>query len=238
MQVPETIIGTAIGTALLPTISELVARGDHAGLRAALSGAIRAILALTLPVAAGMLVLLRPLVQFVFEGRAFTPENTSLVVLAAQMFVLGLVGHSLVEVAARAFYARQDARTPFFAAWATALGFVGLCWALIPWLGHGGIALANSIAFTAEAAALFAILQRRHGDLDLAGIGRAATRAGAATLLMAGVVLAFAWLLGAASPLVLGGGGAVLAALIYLPLAFLLLPEFRTLPQTLFRRLK
>jgi putative peptidoglycan lipid II flippase len=238
MQVPETIVGTAVGTALLPTLSELAARQDFAGLRRALSGAVRVILALTVPAAVALILLVRPLVQFVFEGRAFTAENTTLVVLAAQMFLVGLVGHSLVEVAARTFYARQDARTPFFAAWATMLLFVGLCWALIPLLGHGGIALANSLAFTAEGLALFAILQRRHGDLDLRAVGWAAGRVAAATLVMAGVVALFVWRAGSSSPLVLGGGGAALAALVYLPLAFLLLPDFRSLPQLVLSRAK
>jgi putative peptidoglycan lipid II flippase len=181
---------------------------------------------------------MRPLVQFVFEGRAFTAENTTLVVLAAQMFLVGLVGHSLVEVAARTFYARQDARTPFFAAWATMIVFVALCYLLIPMLGHGGIALANSLAFTAEGIVLLAILQRRHGDLDLRAVGGALARVAGATALMAAVVGGFIALLGVGSPLVLGAGGALLAVLVYLPLAFLLLPEFRSLPALVLNRIR
>lgn len=238
MQVPETIIGTAIGTALLPTLSELVARNDPAGLRRTLNGAIRVILSLTLPAAVALLFLVRPLVQFAFEGRAFTAAGTSLVVFAAQMFLLGLVGHSLVEVAARMFYARQDARTPFFAAWGTLLLFLGLCFALVPVLGHGGIALANSIAFTTEGLVLFAILQWRHADLDLAAIRGSGARVGAATLTMGLFVAAFAWFLRSSSPLVLGAGGMTLAALVYLPLAFVLLPEFRSLPRLVLTRIK
>ncbi|MBI4769206.1 MAG: hypothetical protein HY784_02030, partial [Chloroflexi bacterium] len=45
MQVPETVIGTAIGTALLPTLSEQAARGDRAALAGSLRRALAAILA-------------------------------------------------------------------------------------------------------------------------------------------------------------------------------------------------
>lgn len=161
MQLPETVIGTAIATALLPTLSELASRNDHRELKRTLRTSLKWIVGLTVPSAALGIVLVRPAVQLALEGRAFTPAGTDLVVGAAQMFLLGLVGHSLVEVGVRTFYARQDARTPLIAAALTASLFVALCFALVPRLGHTGIALANSIAFTAEAMGLLWLLRRQ-----------------------------------------------------------------------------
>ena len=161
MQMPQTVIGTAIATALLPTLSEFASRDEKAALKTTVRAAIKAVLALTVPVAIASILLVRPAVKLVFEGRAFTAAGTDLVVAAAQMFLLGLVGHSLVEIAVRTFYAKQDARTPFIAAALTAALFVGLCFALIPLMGHAGIALANSLAFTAEAVGLLWVLRRR-----------------------------------------------------------------------------
>jgi putative peptidoglycan lipid II flippase len=161
MQLPETVIGTAVGTALLPTLSDLAARGDSANLRRLLRRAIAVLLALTIPATLVSLVVVRPAVQLVFEGRKFTPEGTQLVVAAAQMFLLGVTGHSLLETAARTFYARKDALTPLIAAVLTVLLFLGLCAALIPWLGHAGIALANTLAFSFEALLLLFILWRQ-----------------------------------------------------------------------------
>jgi putative peptidoglycan lipid II flippase len=161
MQLPETVIGTAVGTALLPTLSELAARGDSVNLRRLLWRAIGVVLALTIPVTLVSLAVLRPVVQLVFEGRKFTPEGTTLVVAAAQMFLLGVTGHSLLETAVRTFYARKDALTPLVAAALTAVLFVGLCLALIPRLGHTGIALANTLAFSFEALLLLFILRRQ-----------------------------------------------------------------------------
>ncbi|NIR97630.1 MAG: lipid II flippase MurJ, partial [Gammaproteobacteria bacterium] len=71
--------------------------------------AVRVMVSLTLPAAALMAIVLRPFVGAAF---GFTVEGTDVVVWAARAYLLGLVGHSLLEVAARAFYARQNARTP------------------------------------------------------------------------------------------------------------------------------
>ena len=161
LQLPETVIGTAAGTALLPTLSELAARGDRAGLKRLLWRALGLLLLLTLPAALAGLALVRPAVKLVFEGRAFTAADSEHVVFAARMFLLGLSGHSLVEVAARTFYAHKDALTPLFMAALTLGLYVALGLALAPRLGFAGLALANSLAFTAEALIMLVILRRR-----------------------------------------------------------------------------
>ena len=162
MQLPETVIGTAAGTALLPTLSEQVARGERAELRRLLRRAILIVAALTALITLAGLGLMRPAVKLVFEGRAFTAENSELVILAAQMFLLGLVGHSLVDIAARTFYAHQDARTPLWLAGVTLAIFASAGWLLVRTpLGFAGLGLANSVAFTAEAGLMLGILWRR-----------------------------------------------------------------------------
>jgi putative peptidoglycan lipid II flippase len=162
MQMPETIIGTAIGTAIFPTLSEYVSRDDRVGLRSTLRRALIVLVALIVPITIVSLFLVRPAVQIVFEGRSFTAAGTNLVVSAAQMFLLGMLGHSLLEVVVRMFYALHDAITPLIAAALTALSFVLLCVVFVPIMGHTGIALANTLAFTAEAAGLLWLLSRRH----------------------------------------------------------------------------
>jgi putative peptidoglycan lipid II flippase len=161
LQLPETVIGTAIGTALLPTLSELVARGERAELQRLLRRALGVLLALTVPVSLAGLVLVRPAVRLAFEGLAFTAQDSELVSLAARMYLVGLAGHSLVEVAARTFYAHQDARTPLLMAALTLGLYIALGLALPPRLNFAGLALANSLAFTAEAVIMLLILRRR-----------------------------------------------------------------------------
>ena len=80
-------------------------------------------------------------------------------------YLVGLMGHTLLEVAARAFYARQNARTPMLAAALRAALFVGLAIVLYRALASAGIALSNSLAFTIEAALLISLLARQFPTL-------------------------------------------------------------------------
>jgi putative peptidoglycan lipid II flippase len=161
MQVPETLIGTAIGTALLPTISEQVARQDLDKFQTTLNHILRLILALTIPSAILISLVLPPVVAIL----GFDAAGTDLVVWTARAYLLGLIGHSLLEIAARAFYARQNARTPMFSAALNAVVFLGLAALFSSWLGAPGIALANTISFTGQALFLLFLLRRRFPGL-------------------------------------------------------------------------
>jgi len=157
MQVPETLIGTAIGTVLLPTISEQVARGNMDGFRQSLNQAMRVVLALTIPAAALIMVGVRPLVSIL----GFDAAGTNLVVWVTRGFLVGLMAHSLIEVASRAFYAQQNALIPLGASFVATVTFVVLAVGLGYTLGAAGIALANGLAYTGEAVLLWYLLQRR-----------------------------------------------------------------------------
>ncbi len=157
MQVPETLLGTAIGTVLLPTISEQVAREQVEAFRQSLNRAMRIILALTIPTAVLVAVGIRPLVGIL----GFDAAGTNLVVWVSRGFLVGLMGHSLIEVASRAFYAQQNALVPLGASFLATVTFVILAIGLGYALGAPGIALANGLAYTGEAALLWYLLNRR-----------------------------------------------------------------------------
>ncbi len=157
MQVPETLVGTAIGTVLLPTISAQVAGEQSDLFRQSLSRAMRIILAITIPGAVLISVGIRPVVGILGLDAA----GTDMVVWVSRGFMVGLIGQSLIEVAARAFYAQQNALVPLGASFLTTLVFIGLAIGLGYRLGAPGIALANSLAYTGEAALLWYLLSRR-----------------------------------------------------------------------------
>jgi len=157
MQVPETLVGTTIGTVLLPTISEQVAREQMDAFRQSLNRAIRIILALTIPGAVLVAVAIRPLVGIL----GFDAAGTEMVVWVTRGFLIGLMGYSLIEVASRAWYAQQNALIPLGASFLTMIAFVFLAIGLGLTLGAAGIALANGLAFTGEAVLLWYLLNRR-----------------------------------------------------------------------------
>ncbi|OGO06833.1 MAG: murein biosynthesis integral membrane protein MurJ [Chloroflexi bacterium RBG_13_56_8] len=194
MQLPETVIGTAFGLVALPTLSDLAARGDIAGLRNMLGETVRAVMALTVPAACGLILLGRPLLQVLYQRGAFDANATDAVFVALRFYALGLVGHASLELAARAFFAQQDTITPLLIAAASAAVNIALGIILMGPMGHGGLALANSLAISGEVLALFLILRKRwrgaQGKQILGSLGRVAVT----TLLMGiAVIGVLAW---------------------------------------------
>jgi len=210
MQVPETIIGTAIATVLLPTLSEQVAHNDDDGFRQSLNRSARVILALTLPAAGLLMAGIGPLVGVLgFEG-----TGADLVVWTVRAYMCGLVGHALLEVAARGFYARQNALTPMIFSGVAALTFAVLAYTLSRPLGAPGIGLANSVAYTLEALILWYLTSRKYPGV--LAVGKTLLRAVLAALLGAAVVygllqvaLPLHYVLHGALALVVGGLAAI-----------------------------
>lgn len=157
MQVPETLIGTAIATVLLPTLSEQFARHEGDAFHDTLNRTLRVIIALTLPAAVLVAVGVKPVIAIL----GFDEAGTELVAWVTRAYLLGLMGHSLLEVAVRAFYSQQDARTPLKVYAIAAVLFVGLAVALAYLLGVAGIALSNALVYTGVAGVLLRELNRR-----------------------------------------------------------------------------
>lgn len=165
MQVPETLIGTAIATAMLPSLAEMIARQDWDTFRSTIERAVQVLLALTLPIAAVLSAGLGPLLSAAF---GFDAAGTDLLLWATRGYMLGLFGQCLKEVAVRSFYARQDAITPL---WTAGLNFglyALLASQLYRPLGAPGISLTDAITFSIEALLLLWLFSRRlKADLKL-----------------------------------------------------------------------
>jgi putative peptidoglycan lipid II flippase len=157
-QVPETLIGTAIGTALLPTLSEHFSTEAKAAFSETIQKAIKVLTALCLPIAVVLSIGLQPLLGLAFD---FGVEGTRLLTYVTAGFMLGLLGHSLKEVGARSFYARQNAIIPLITAAINVCLYVLLGGLLYKPLGAAGIALTDSIVFTTEAVLLLLLLNRK-----------------------------------------------------------------------------
>lgn len=173
MLMPQMAIAQSIAIASLPTFSAQVARGQQDEMRASLASTLRGVLFLSLPAAAGLILLRRPIIQLLYQdGVAFTTQSTELVAWALLWYGLGLVSHSVVEIVSRAFYALHDTKTPVFVG-AAAMGlnvlfsFLFTAWFLRwGWMPHGGLALANTLATTLEMGALLWLMRLRLGGLE------------------------------------------------------------------------
>ncbi len=188
LTVPEVVIAQSIAIAALPTFSLQAARFELGEMRASLTATLRSVILLSLPASLGLILLGRPLIVLFFQHGEFTAHSTDMVMWALLWYAMGLVGHSVVEVTSRAFYAMQDTRTPVITT-TIAMAINVLLSLLFSWLfsqvgwaPHGGLALANSLATTLEAATLLVLMRRRLKGLGgrslLGGLGQAALATG------------------------------------------------------------
>jgi putative peptidoglycan lipid II flippase len=188
MQIPETIIATAIGIVVFPTLSHYAVTNQLDKLCETMTTALRAILLLSVPALLGLLLLGKPIVQLLFQGGRFSAEATDAVVWALQFYALALLGHSFLEVATRVFYARKDTRTPLLAAVLAMLLNLVLAFTLVTVLAHGGIALANALAVSVEVGLLGWFAQRQLHGIGLSSIVALAVRATIAGVLMGAII--------------------------------------------------
>jgi putative peptidoglycan lipid II flippase len=161
MQVPETILGTAIATALLPTLSEHAARGSWDGFRQTIEKAIQWPYRSTLPIAAVMAAGIHPLLRFIFGG--LNESEAFLLTWTTRMYLIALCGYSIHEVAVRAFYARKEAWFPLRAVAIRLAIYLVIGISVVAFfrdLGAPGIAFAE-ISLTIEAIILFIWLSGR-----------------------------------------------------------------------------
>ncbi len=224
MQIPETLIGTAFGLVAFPTMSDLAAHHDIGGLRHTLGETLRAILVLTIPATVALILLGRPVLALLYQRGAFDAAATEAVYVALRLFALGLVGHACLELAARAFFAQQDTLTPLLVAIGSAAVNIGLAIVLMTPIGHGGLALANSLAVSAEVMVLLLILRHRWGSLEGRETLNTLGRLLAATVLM-GVSMVGVLTLGQAAnlgSLWLVTAGGVVGGVVYLGAGLLL----------------
>jgi len=181
-QVPETIIGTALAVALLPSLAEFINRGQIDDFTKTVNRALQVMLALCLPAAVLLALSVRPLAQSFF---GYDSSRLDLLTACTWAFLIGLVGDTWLEVAVRSFYANQNTRTPLVAAFIQTIAFVLLSLIFSRIIGLAGIPLSAALTFTTQAIVLLAILNHRFSGIIQ--VGNTAIRAFASAVI-AGVV--------------------------------------------------
>lgn len=189
-QLPLGIIGTAVATALLPTLSRQVRGGQAADALTTLNRAIEYALLLTLPAALALAALAGPIVTGLFQHGQFDSQDALMTTQALAAYASGLPAFVLVKVLVPAFFARGDTSMPV----KTAIGAVALNLALnVAFMGplqYLGPAIASSISSWVNVAALGFVLRRRGQMVWDVPIARRVPRMAAAAIVMALVLVA------------------------------------------------
>jgi putative peptidoglycan lipid II flippase len=168
-QLPLGVVGIAVSTAILPSLSRQVRTGDELGAQASQNRGLELALLLTLPAAVGLGLLAHPILETLFQRGAFDAAATAATAPALTAYAAGLPAFVLIKILAPGFFARHDTGTPVkIAAMAMAVNAAGtvLLGFVLPW-AHVGIAIAGSIAGWVNALALMTVLHGRgHFALD------------------------------------------------------------------------
>ena len=213
-QLPYGIAAVSIMTALVPTLSAQYVDRDDAGFRARTAGGLRAMALLMIPATAAYLVLSRPLIRVLLQHGVMGDASGRLVASTLDMLALGLLPFSAFLLLLRAFYARQDTRTPLVVNVVSNAVYLVFCFALYQVYDVRGLALAHSVCYATAAGLAAHLLAKRVGGLEGRKTARELAKTAVASAAAAAVMLAALGLITAVSrgdvravlQLVVGGG--------------------------------
>ena len=243
MLMAQAAIAQSVAIAALPTFSAQYALGKIDEMRMSLASTLRSMFLLALPASVGLILLARPIVAMLYQRGEFTSVTTQMTAWALTWYAAGLVGHSVMEVLTRAFYAQHDTKTPvIIGTIAMGLNVVfsfifAQLFSQVGWMPHGGLALANSLATAIEATALFIVMRQRLSGIE----GRYLARGFAACALAALGMGVGLWLWNQAAVSlnhwIVALGGVALGGIIYgISVLLLRVPEIQTIINAITRK--
>lgn len=245
MLMAQAVIAQSVAIAAMPTFSTQHALGQTDEMRMSLASSLRGVIILALPASIGLILLREPLIAMLYQRGKFDGNDVQIVSWALLWYAAGIVGHSIMEILTRAFYARHDTKTPVIIG-TIAMGLNVLfsilfakLFASISWMPHGGLALANSFATALEACVLFIVMQKRLNGIEGRHIIGGALPSIAAALVMS--LSIFGWLsLGKnLSSWMLASIGVIIGGSVYFGSLWVLrVPELQYIVSGVSRRLK
>lgn len=189
-QLPLGIIGIALGTAILPSLSRFIARQENAGAQRLQSNAIELAMLVTVPAAVALFITGTAFVRVFMQAGAFTAEDAAMTGMLVSGLVIGLPAYVLVKVLTPNFFARKDTRTPVVTAAISLAATVAINLYFVPRIGVLSLAVAGAVGAWINTALLYAILARR-GFFRLTG--RVAMRLARIVLAAVPMAAALSW---------------------------------------------
>jgi putative peptidoglycan lipid II flippase len=167
VQFPLGIFAIATATAVLPSIARQASQEDLEAVRDTFGYAMKLVFFITIPSMVGLIVLREPIVALLFKRGAFDSKSTHLTAYALLYYSVGLWAFSAVRIVVSTFYALKDTKTPVRTAAISVCVNIILGIVLMGPMGHGGLALATSLASMLNLGLLVKALRTKLGMLGL-----------------------------------------------------------------------
>jgi len=191
VQLPFALFGIAMSTALLPTLSSHLSKGNTIAAGVDLRAGLAWLTWITLPAVVGAFYLAQPIVVTLFERGAFSHADSVATAHTLQAYAVGLIAFCWIKLFASACYAQKDAKAPMrYAAISVAVNIV-LAVIFMQFWAYVGLALATSLAAFVNALMLYLRLTKTYGSLLDGGILKRFLTAFVASMLMLGYLFAF-----------------------------------------------
>ncbi len=113
MEFPTALLGVAMGTVLLPSLSRAHAAHRADEYSALLDWGLRLAALLSLPCMVGLALMSTPLTALLFHYGRFDANDLEMTQRTVLAYSAGLIGLVCVKILAPGFYGKQDVRTPF-----------------------------------------------------------------------------------------------------------------------------
>lgn len=160
-QLPLALVGSAIGTAILPAISRHIGQGEDKAASILQGRAIELAMLLTIPATIGLMVAAGPIMTVLFEGGKFTAADAATSALVLSVLVAGLPAYVMIKILAPGFYARKDMKTPVYITLATLAASVVANFLLIDRYGIVVLPFTTAAAAWINAILLYVLLASR-----------------------------------------------------------------------------
>lgn len=162
MELPSGVIGAALGTILLPNLSNHAAANNEQAFSDLLDWGLRLCLLLVLPAAVGLAVLGFPLIATLFMYGKFDAHDAQMTQYALMAYSVGLPAIIMVKIFAPGFYAQKNVKTPVRIAIISLIATQLFNLLLVWHLKHVGLSLALGLGACVNAGLLFLVLRLRN----------------------------------------------------------------------------
>ncbi len=144
---PINIAVTALGTAVVPYFSVMLARNDLAGIRHTIRRYLVLLMAVSIPVAIGIIVLAKSIVRLIYQRGAFSSADTAVVSQVLACFAVQLPFYVSGILVVRLISALLQNKILFYGNIISAILNISLNYLFMQRMGVAGIALSTSIVY-------------------------------------------------------------------------------------------